>query len=193
MLVGLNEGRCSCVGVGMEGASGAAAGIGDGIEVAVTELSFDELFEIEHRALFRALYLITGDVQDAEELMQDAFLKVWERWDRVSRMENPGGYLARIAINGARSRIRRLKVAAKRAIAPVEAEDPFAAADLHDELVRALARLSQRQRMALVLTDLMELSADEAATVLNVKAPTVRSLASQARLALRTELEVDRG
>jgi RNA polymerase sigma-70 factor (ECF subfamily) len=177
----------------MEGARGAAARIGDGIEVAVTELSFDELFEIEHRALFRALYLITGDVQDAEELMQDAFLKVWERWDRVSRMENPGGYLARVAINGARSRIRRLKVAAKRAIAPVEAEDPFAAADLHDELVRALARLSQRQRMALVLTDLMELSADEAATILNVKAPTVRSLASQARLALRTELEVDRG
>ena len=59
----------------MEGASGAAARIGDGIEVAVTELSFDELFEIEHRALFRALYLITGDVQEAEELMQDAFLR----------------------------------------------------------------------------------------------------------------------
>src|SRR5262249_27332631 len=46
------------------------------------EEAFAELFASEHERLFRALYLITGSSQESEELMQDAFLKVWERWDR---------------------------------------------------------------------------------------------------------------
>jgi hypothetical protein len=74
------------------------------IGVAPTPLTFEELFAAEHESLFRALYLITGSTQESEELMQDAFLKVFERWDRVQMMENPGGYLCRVAINGARSR-----------------------------------------------------------------------------------------
>ncbi len=50
-------------------------------EFASPDLMFEELFAKEHAGLFRALYLITGSSQDAEELMQDAFLKVWERWE----------------------------------------------------------------------------------------------------------------
>jgi len=153
--------------------------------------TFEELFELEHVQLFRALYLMTGSTQEAEELMQDAFLKLWERWDRVRDMENPGGYLCRVAVNAARSRARRLARAAGRTFAPLVPEDPFAAADLRDELVRALAELSQRQRMALVLTDLMDLPADQAADLLGVAPATVRSLASQGRAALRASMEDD--
>ena len=53
--------------------------------------SFEAFFEAEHERLFRALYLVTGNAQEAEELMQDAFVAVWERWDRVSGMDEPTG------------------------------------------------------------------------------------------------------
>jgi RNA polymerase sigma-70 factor (ECF subfamily) len=173
------------------GSRGGNARTGDGTEVALSELTFEDLFASEYRALFRALFLITGSPQEAEELMQDAFLKVWERWDRVCRMENPNGYLNRVAMNEARSRIRRLRLAAKHAVGAGHSEDPFAAADLHDEVVRALSGLSERQRMALVLTDLLDMSADEAAQVLRVRTPTIRSLASQARAARRVTMRSD--
>ena len=168
-----------------------AAAEPDRTRTTPSDVSFEELFATEHAALFRALYLVTGSTQEAEELMQEAFLKVWERWDRVREMENPGGYLCRIAVNGARSRFRRFALSARRTLAPGQPEDPFAAADLRDELVRALASLSERQRTALVLTDLMDLPASDAAELLGVAPATVRSLASQARAALRTTMEVD--
>jgi DNA-directed RNA polymerase specialized sigma24 family protein len=53
--------------------------------------SFDAMFEEEHERLFKALYFVTGDRQDAEELMQDAFLKLWERWDRIHTIEDLSG------------------------------------------------------------------------------------------------------
>ena len=177
----------------MERPTGAAATPLPSDEIALSELTFEELFATEHASLFRALYLITGSTQEAEELMQDAFLRVWERWDRVRELDNPAGYLCRVAVNGARSRVRRLKLSARRGLVPGLPEDPFAAADLRDELVRALASLTERQRWALVLTDLMGLPADESAKVLGIKPPTVRSLASQARAALRITMEAEDG
>ena len=48
---------------------------------------FDTFFEEEHERLFKALYFVTGDRQDAEDLMQDAFLRLWERWDDIGRIE----------------------------------------------------------------------------------------------------------
>jgi RNA polymerase sigma factor (sigma-70 family) len=154
-------------------------------------MGFEDLFASEHERLFRAVYLVTGSSQEAEELMQDAFLKVWERWDRVSRLDNPGGYLYRVAINGARSRYRRAALAAKRTLSFGQAEDQFAAADLRDELVRALKMLTPRQRMALVLRDLVGLSSEEAGEVLGVTPGTVRALASHARVALKLRMEDD--
>ena len=65
--------------------------------------TFEDLFAREHAPLYRALYLIVGNGHEAEELMQDAFLHVLERWDRI---ENPAGYLYRSALNSTRSRFR---------------------------------------------------------------------------------------
>src|SRR5262245_39708801 len=67
--------------------------------------------------------------------MQDAFVRVLERWGRI---DNSAGYLYRSAFNATSSRYRRLKLAARRALTSGEPEDPFAAADLRDEIVRAL-------------------------------------------------------
>jgi hypothetical protein len=68
---------------------------GDTVDVAPEHVdaaaSFDAFFLEEHERLFRALYFVTGDQGDAEDLMQDAFAKLWERWDRIGSMEDPTG------------------------------------------------------------------------------------------------------
>jgi DNA-directed RNA polymerase specialized sigma24 family protein len=58
--------------------------------------NFDAFFEEEHERLFKALYFVTGNRHDAEELMQDAFLKLWERWDRIRQIEDRTAYLFRV-------------------------------------------------------------------------------------------------
>jgi RNA polymerase sigma-70 factor (ECF subfamily) len=156
-------------------------------EVAVVPTSFEDLFADEHQKLFRALYLIIGSSHEAEELMQDSFLRVLERWDNLL---NPTGYLYRTALNATRSRFRRLKMAATRTLAPGEPEDLFAAADLRDAVVRALKELPGRQRAALVLVDMLDYSSTEASTFLGVTPATVRSLASHARASLKVTMEM---
>ena len=51
--------------------------------------SFEAFFRQESERVFRALWLVTGNPAEAEEITQDAFLASWERWDRVSAMDNP--------------------------------------------------------------------------------------------------------
>jgi len=151
-------------------------------------LTFEDLFADEHERLYRALYLIVGNSHEAEELMRDAFLHVLERWGRI---DDPAGYLYRSALNSTRSRFRRLTLAAKRTLTPGQPEDPFAAADLRDEMVRALRELPERQRAALVLVDLLDYRSEDAAEVLGVTAATVRSLASHGRAGMKLSLEAD--
>jgi RNA polymerase sigma factor (sigma-70 family) len=150
--------------------------------------TFEELFWDEHERLYRALYLIVGNSQEAEELMQDAFVHVLERWDRI---DSPAGYLYRSAFNSTRSRFRRLQLAARRTLSIGEPEDPFAAADLRDQVVRSLRELPKRQRAALVLLDLLDYPSAEAAAVLGVTSATVRSLASHARATLKLSMEAE--
>ena len=159
--------------------------------MAAPPANFEAFFEAEHVRLLRALYLVTGDPEEAEELMQDAFVAVWERWDRVRSMEEPTGYLYRTAMNRFRSRIRRAARAARRVVGMAEERDPFADVEERDTIARALGALPQRQRAAVVLTDLLGFTSDEAGRLLGVKDVTVRSLASQARSALRPRLEDD--
>jgi RNA polymerase sigma factor (sigma-70 family) len=154
----------------------------------VQPLTIEDLFADEHERLYRALYLIVGNSHEAEELMQDAFVRVLERWDRI---DNPAGYLYQSAFNATSSRFRRLKLAAKRTLTPGEPENPFAAADLRDEIVRALRELPERQRAAVVLLDLLDLRSEEAAKVLRVAPATVRSLASHARATMKLSMETD--
>jgi len=150
--------------------------------------SFETFFEAEYPKLLRAMYLVTGNRQEAEEIVQDAFLAVWERWDRVASMDEPTGYLFRSAMNRFRSRLRRAARAARKVVGAAEGGDAFAASDERDALARALAQLPERQRAAIVLTELLGYGSEEAGQVLGVKDVTVRSLASQARATLRTTL-----
>jgi RNA polymerase sigma-70 factor (ECF subfamily) len=153
--------------------------------------SFEDFFRAEYLRLLRAMYLVSGSRQEAEELVQDAFLKVWERWPRVSSMDDPTGYLYRTGMNAFRSRARRARLAATRALRPGSARDAFADVDRQDVLIRSLAGLTTRQRAALVLTELLEYSSEDASRLLGVKPVTVRTLAAQGRAALRDRIDPD--
>src|SRR5580765_5526341 len=87
-------------------------------EESLTEhpTTFEDFFRAEYDRLYRAVTMITGSRQEAEDVLQVAFLKVFERWDRVSGMDNPQGYLYRVAMNEFRSRYRRTARAAKRTL-----------------------------------------------------------------------------
>lgn len=147
--------------------------------------SFDEFFNDEHDGLYRALYFVTGNRQDAEDLMQEAFLRLWERWDRIDQIDDPTSYLFRVALNGFRMQLRRAKTAARRLIGIGDASDPTSDVELRADLHRLLLGVSPRQRAALVLLDLYGYTSEEAGRILGIRAPTIRALASQGRAALR--------
>jgi RNA polymerase sigma-70 factor (ECF subfamily) len=146
---------------------------------------FDEFFEDEHERLFRALYFVTGNRHDAEELMQDAFLRLWERWDRVDEIADPTGYLFRVALNGFRMRRRRAAIAIRKLTFPWDERDPFAEAETRADLQRLLRALTPRQRAALLLVDLLGYSSEQAGRILRVRPSTVRALATKGRRTLR--------
>jgi len=151
-------------------------------------LSFEVFFDTEARTLFRRLCTVTGNSAEAEEIMQDAFLALWERWDRVARMDDPTGYLYRTAMNVFRKRTRRALLAVRRALAPASEPQPFSEIDERQDVVSALGKLTPRQRAAVVLTDVLDYSSEEAGRALGITPGTVRGLASRARDTLRQEV-----
>jgi RNA polymerase sigma-70 factor (ECF subfamily) len=154
-------------------------------EAPVGPPSFEELFLDVHDRLYRALYFVTGSSADAEELMQDAFLKLWERWDRLDSIEDPVAYLFRVALNGFRMRARRARTAAGKVLPVVGSRDPFEDVNVREDVRRMLRAVTPRQRTAIVLTDIFGYSSDQAARIMGIRPTTVRVLASQGRTALR--------
>jgi len=151
-----------------------------------------ESFYLDNRVLlFRALVVVTRDVHAAEEVLQDAFVAVWEKWDRVRRMDDPTGYLFRTALNGWFQIRRRAVRAARRVALPHHAADPLETIEERDVLARRLLELPERQRAALVLTEYLGDDSLEAGRALGIRPGTVRRLASKGRAALRREYEED--
>jgi RNA polymerase sigma factor (sigma-70 family) len=163
----------------------------DGISVSAPlsdARRFEDFFEAESQTLYRRLCLVTGNRQEAEEVMQDAFISVFERWDRVSAMENPTGYLYRTAFREVHKRSRRAARAVRQFALMRPEVDEFAAAEDREIVRRALGKLSRRQRVAVVLTELLGYSSEEAGAIMGARAVTVRVLASQGRATMRRML-----
>ena len=150
--------------------------------------SFREFFELERDHLCDLLSLVTGDRSEAEEIAQDALVVVWERWDRVRVMDSPAGYLYRTAINTFRKRHRRAWLFG-RAAASLSRRTNSAPADAAVMLSEALRALTPRHRAALVLTEVLGYSAEDAARALGVKVSTIGVLKHRGRAALRQEME----
>lgn len=150
--------------------------------------SFEEFFDAQRTRLFGALAVMSGNRAEAEEVMQDAFLKIWERWDRVAAMDSPEGFLYRTAMNVYRTRRRRAAVAVRKAVNLLP-DDALGGVEMRDEVVRLLRALTPREREAMVLTAYLDYSTEEAAQLLGVRASTVRVLTTRARASLRRQSE----
>ena len=73
------------------------------------ELTFDDFYHAHFRGLTVQLYAYTGDLPQAQDLVQEAFCRALDRWDRLVRYEDPAAWVRRVAWNLARSRWRRLR------------------------------------------------------------------------------------
>lgn len=119
--------------------------------------------------------------------MQDAFLAVWERWDRVVAMDDPVGYLYRTAMNRFRKRLRRASVAMRKVVHVIQDDDVLEVVEARDEATHALQLITPRERQALMLTAYLGYSTEEAGRFLGIKAGTVRVLTARARTTLRSK------
>ena len=152
---------------------------------------FRAFYETERERLGRALFLLTRDRHEADDLAQEALVRVYERWDRVREMGSPTGYLYRTAMNLNRSRLRRLGVAARRLVHNPSPANPTDDVGERDEVARAIESLSLGQRQVLVLIDWLGLSTEETGRILRLKPVSVRVRRSRAHAALRAQLEAN--
>ncbi len=160
------------------------------IEVeAAAPATFESLFAEERDRLFSSLWLITRDRHEAEDVAQDAFVRVWERWERDGAPDDPPAYLYRTAMNVLRNRRRRASVALRHAVLRSDQpSDDLDAVEVHDVVMRALGALTPSQRAALVLMDLLDMPSNEAAKALGVRPSTVRVLAARGRATLSSQI-----
>jgi RNA polymerase sigma factor (sigma-70 family) len=150
--------------------------------------TFEALAEAEGTRLVRACLLLTGERAEAEDLAQEAFARVLERWDRIGGMDSPAGYLYRTAINVHRSRLRHLQRVAGRVFAAPDAYDDASTRDARLDILHAVASLPKPQQEALVLVEWLGYPAVEAAKILGIEPVSVRARIHRARTTLRMTL-----
>lgn len=149
-----------------------------------------ELYAGCFRRLVVQLYAVSGDMNEAQEAVQEAFTRAVAAPRRLARLDNPEAWLRRVAVNVLRSRYRRRRVldGLLRRIGP-----PPVVADRSPEhlaLMAALRDLPAGQRRALALHYLVDLPLEEVATTLGVSVGTVKSRLSRGRRALAGLLAV---
>ena len=142
---------------------------------------FDDFYRVEYAPMVRLARGLVDTSECAEEIAQDAFAQVFERWNRL---DEPGGYLRTAVVNGARSELRKREVRRRVGLPqrpPLTAEP--------DYLVDALNQLSGRRKTALVLRFYGGMSEREIAETMGVRPGTVKSLVSRGLADLRAVIE----
>jgi RNA polymerase sigma-70 factor (sigma-E family) len=143
-----------------------------------------ELFVSERAEMVRLAHLISGSNALAEEIVQDAFVRLRDRW---GRLDKPGGYLRTTVVNAARQHLRRLDV--EHRYAHLMPQDHVVTGDPEiDETWDAVCRLPERQRAVLALRFYEDLPEAEIAEILGCRVGTVKSNLHRALRKLRREL-----
>jgi RNA polymerase sigma-70 factor (ECF subfamily) len=160
----------------------------------VNEIALREFLHTSYPRLVAAVALAGGSRAAAEDAVQEALLRAWERSDRGEQVESLDAWVATVALNLSRSALRRLR-SERRAKARLRAsgwaDDHALSSDRAVDVDRALAGLPRRQREAVVLRYYVQMDTREVATVLRVSEGTVKSTLSRARTALAAALGTD--
>jgi len=148
---------------------------------------YERFYEEHRRRLVGQAFLLTGNVQEAQDLAQETLVRVWQHWAKVATYDDPGAWarhvLHRLAVSNWRSATRRRLRSVPSGGSVVSAPDAG-----HLDVLAALARLPKQQQRAIVLHELVGLNTDEVAAEMKAPAGTVRSWISRARAQLATEL-----
>lgn len=172
------------------------SGSGQGARVEQAHLSanegFAECYADSFQGLVTQLYAYTGDLALAHDLVQEAFCRALPRWSKLSHYDDPVGWIRRVALNLAKSRWRRAKVALRYARGQrethVEGPGPDRVA-----ACAALAKLPDAQRRALVLYYLADMSVAEVAAHEGVPEGTIKSWLHRGRTTLAGLLREEDG
>ncbi len=152
--------------------------------------SFEDMYRREYPNFVAVAHALTGASSVSEDLVQDTMVKAFIHWDRVSRLNRPGGWCLRVLTNCCRSWWRRGRTA-DRYLTRFRRED-FESTGPSVEFVafwQAVRRLPSRPRLAVVLFYAGDRSVAEVASVLGVPEGTVKSDLARSRVVLRAELE----
>ena len=122
---------------------------------------FEELYSESRDRLAGQLYTLTGDAHGAYDLVQEAFVRTWMRWDRIAGYDDREAFVRRVAFNLAKSNFRKLRRAVLRSSPPDAVSGPDSSA--RDEPVAGLRTLSEKEREAIVLRYIAGLTVDEVA------------------------------
>lgn len=158
--------------------------------MSTRDQQFREFFDAEFRPLRRLAYLLTGDWGDAEDLAQEAMVRTYRAWSRITERERPAAYARTVLVNRHRSLLRRAKVEAKHAVHRHPDVAPVVDGVGEDQLVvwQALQSLPPRERAALVLRYYEDLPQSDIASLLGIPVGTVKSLTHRALGRLREVL-----
>jgi RNA polymerase sigma factor (sigma-70 family) len=161
--------------------------------------AYEELVRRYETLAFRTAYLITRDADEAHDAAQEAFLRAWDALPRFRAGAEPRPWLLRIVANAARNRRRRSGRQAALALRMAQDRPPDGAApspeaavlaeERRRDLLAAMDRLREDDRLVIAYRWLMELSEAEMAAALDCPRGTVKSRLSRAMERLRRELE----
>jgi RNA polymerase sigma-70 factor (sigma-E family) len=155
------------------------------------DLDLRDLYREHRSALVRLAAMLVGD--EAEEVVHDAFVRTHVAWDRLRDPERALSYLRSAVLNGARSRLRHLRVVDRTRLAPPgpgrSAEAVAMAGEDHRRVVAALRSLPTRQRECLALRYYLDLSEAEIAATLGISSGSVKTHVHRGLAGLADRLE----
>lgn len=149
------------------------------------------VYEASYTRLVGQLYGVCGDLAEAEDVVQEAFVRAMADPRRFDALDNPEAWLRTAAVNRARSRARRRQLAERILGHHREVVAPVGAPEERIALVAALRRLPWSQREALGLHYLADLPVHEVAATLGVPVGTVKARLSRGRSALAAVIKVE--
>ena len=152
------------------------------------EDAFEVFFRESYDGLVRALTPVAGEVVAAEELVQEAMARAYDRWERVVAMESPVGYVYATAVNLHRRCRRRAIFRPPFERHQSAAADPAEAIVLRNDLLAAVARLPAGQRDALLLVEWLGVDSVSAGRILGIEPSSVRARVHRARAALQQQI-----
>ena len=158
-------------------------------DLTLRERTFDDLYRREFPGLVAVATALSG--YDGEDLVQDAMVKALVNWERVSRLERPGGWCHRVLVNLCRSRWRRRRTEG-RLLGRMRREEPSTPGPSVEAMAfwAAVRNLPERPRLAVTLYYAGDRTVAEVANILDVPEGTVRSDLTRARAALTRELDI---